>query len=58
MKSFNLRDFANSLRDAGKDSYKDMENNFEGLHYGLTNSEEDCKTWLRDLDMEKNIWKK
>ena len=41
-----------------KDSIKDMSNNIEGLQYGLTHPFNNCKTWLDNLDFEKNEWKK
>ena len=41
-----------------EDSKKDMSNNMEGLIYGLTNPDKSCRTWLNDLDYEKNKWKK
>lgn len=37
---------------------KDTNNNFEGLYYGLNNPEKDCKTWLENLDINTNTWKK
>ena len=41
-----------------QDSLKDMNNNYEGLNWGLRHPDEDCRTWLKDLDFRKNEWKK
>lgn len=41
-----------------KDSKKDMENNIEGLIWGLQNPSGDCRIWLKDLDMKTNTWRK
>lgn len=46
-----------SFINALKDSYKDMGNNIEGLYWGLTNPNGNCKIWLEDLDMGSNTWK-
>ena len=45
------------LDSASYDYVKDMNNNIEGIIYGLTNPEKDCNIWLKDLDMERNKWK-
>lgn len=47
-----------TLINALKDSWKDTKNNIEGDAYGLTNPDESCRIWLKDLDYEKNKWKK
>ncbi len=39
------------------DSFKDIKNNYEGTIYGLTNPDENCRVWLRDLDINTNKWK-
>ncbi len=39
------------------DSKKDMQNNKEGLNYGLNNLDKSCREWLEDLDYKNNKWK-
>ena len=39
------------------DSLKDLQNNYEGTFYGLTNPDENCRVWLKDLDINTNKWK-
>ncbi|MBQ8870697.1 MAG: hypothetical protein IJ019_04905 [Alphaproteobacteria bacterium] len=39
------------------DSFKDIKNNYEGTFYGLTNPDENCRVWLKDLDINTNTWK-
>lgn len=46
------------IKNAFKDSIKDMKNNIEGLEYGLTNPDLSCRVWLNDLDYGTNTWKK
>lgn len=53
-----LFDFIPSLYTALLDSYKDTKNNIEGLSYGLTNPDESCRIWLRDLDYGENKWRR
>ena len=45
------------FKEALKDSKKDMNNNVEGVIYGLTNPEKECRIWLMDLDKGTNTWK-
>ena len=45
-------------RESLSDSYKDMQNNIEGLLRGLTHHDEDARIWLKDLDINTNTWKK
>ena len=45
------------LDEALSDTLKDMENNFEGLSYGLNNPDRDCREWLKDLDYRRNQWR-
>ena len=40
------------------DFWKDINNDYEGLNYGLTHPNADCRIWLKDLDYENNEWKK
>ena len=47
----------NNLADTLTDSFKDMQNNVEGLRYGLTNPDKSCRIWLNDLDINTNSWK-
>ncbi|MBP5399724.1 MAG: hypothetical protein J6Y53_04840 [Alphaproteobacteria bacterium] len=56
-KSTGFCDKKDTLINAIKDSWKDMENNVEGLYHGLTDPNTDCKIWLNDLDYRTNTWK-
>ena len=56
-KSTGWCDNETTLLDALKDSYKDMGNNIEGLYWGLTNPNGNCKIWLEDLDIGSKTWK-
>ncbi|MBO5038306.1 MAG: hypothetical protein J6C85_02460 [Alphaproteobacteria bacterium] len=40
-----------------EDSRKDMQNNEEGLNFGLNNSDKSCREWLDGLDWRNNRWK-
>ena len=40
------------------DSFKDLNNNYESLNWGLNNPDKDCRIWLKDLDFRENEWKK
>lgn len=39
------------------DSGKDLQNNWEGIQYGLKNPNKSCRMWLNDLDINTNTWK-
>ena len=46
------------IKEALKDSVKDLKNNAEGLYYGLTNPEQSCRIWLKDLNYGENKWER
>lgn len=46
-----------NIFDTLKDNWKDMKNNNEALYWGLTNPNKNNRIWLRDLDINSNIWK-
>jgi len=48
----------NKMKNIFNDSIKDMNNNIEGLNFGLNNSKKSCRDWLRNLDIKTNSWKK
>ncbi len=51
--NFSWKNFKNHV----KDSMKDIKNNYESSIYGLTNPDENCRVWLKDLDINTNKWK-
>ena len=46
-----------NIKKHGKDSLKDLYNNYEATVYGLTNPDKDCRIWLKDLDINTNTWR-
>ncbi len=40
------------------DSFKDLNNNYESMDWGLKNPDKDCRIWLKDLDINSNTWRK
>lgn len=47
-----------SFNEAWGDSAKDMRNNLEGIQYGLSNPQKNCRQWLNDLDYRNNKWRR